>query len=129
MADILIVDDSAWARALVRQALEAAGVEGQRLREAADGASALEAIAVAPPALLVLDLVLPGLSGEDVLRRAREAGYRGAAVVLSADIQDASREALEALGIEAYLVKPVQGEPAERLAAIAREVLGRAADG
>ena len=66
---VLVVDDDAAAREYVRDVLEKAGYS---VREAADGRTALQAVQKAMPACIVLDLVMPGLSGFDTLRALRK---------------------------------------------------------
>jgi CheY-like chemotaxis protein len=66
---VLVVDDDAAAREYVRDVLEKAGYS---VREAADGQTALQAVQKAMPACIVLDLVMPGLSGFDTLRALRK---------------------------------------------------------
>jgi CheY-like chemotaxis protein len=66
---VLVVDDDAAARKYVRDVLEKAGYS---VREAADGQMALQAVQKAMPACIVLDLVMPGLSGFDTLRALRK---------------------------------------------------------
>ena len=69
MADILLVDDDPHLREVVRYALAR---EGHALREAGDGEEALRAFEVAPPDLLVLDVLMPELDGLEVCRRIRK---------------------------------------------------------
>jgi len=116
MPKVLIVDDSAWARALARRVVEGIGVPALEVCEAADGVQALEAMTVDTPDLVVLDLVLPGMPGDEVLRQARQAGFRGKVVVLTADVQDATRAAMDELGVDGFVTKPLVGEAAEALA-------------
>ncbi len=66
---ILVVDDDAAAREYTRGLLEDAGYS---VSEAADGAAALERVWKAMPECIVLDLVMPGLSGFDTLRTLRK---------------------------------------------------------
>ena len=66
---VLVVDDDAATREYVRDVLEKAGYS---VREAADGQAALQAVQKAMPACIVLDLVMPGLSGFDTLRALRK---------------------------------------------------------
>jgi CheY-like chemotaxis protein len=63
---ILVVDDDPDVRGFISEALCELGY---RVREAADGKSALSAFAAERPDLVVLDFIMPGLSGADVARR------------------------------------------------------------
>jgi CheY-like chemotaxis protein len=99
---VLVVEDDAATRALLRDVLEAAGYAVQ---EAGDGAAALRAARAARPALVLLDLRLPGTDGW-----AFAAAYhwapapRAPIVVLTADA-DAEAHAA-ALGAAGHLLKP-----------------------
>jgi CheY-like chemotaxis protein len=66
---VLIVDDDADFRATLAEALEE---EGWDVMRAQDGARGLEVLGACRPNVVVLDLMLPVLSGWDVLRMARE---------------------------------------------------------
>ena len=65
---ILVVDDEAQIRRALRTALTG---HGYRVEVAEDGESALEALASQPPDVLVLDLVMPGVDGFEVLQQTR----------------------------------------------------------
>ena len=67
MPSVLIVDDHASFRATARQLLEAEGYEV--VGEAADGASALEAVARLRPDVVLLDVQLPDMDGFEISRR------------------------------------------------------------
>ena len=68
MTYVLVVDDEEPVRHLVRDVLE---LEGYDVGEAGDGPSALAMVAARPPECLVLDVMMPGMSGIDVLSRLR----------------------------------------------------------
>jgi response regulator RpfG family c-di-GMP phosphodiesterase len=100
---LLIVDDDAAFRALLRTTFEVVDVE---VEDVGTGEAALEAIGRRPPDAIVLDLRLPGMSGAELCRRVK-AGHEtsGTAVVLlsgSVDDESATRDA----GADAFLRKP-----------------------
>ena len=115
---ILVVDDDPKIVRLVRAYLERAG---HTVVEAGDGGSALEAIARLDPALVVLDLMLPGVDGLAILEAVRQ---RGATPVIIVSARGTTSDRIEGLGLGAddYLPKPFS--PAELLARVER-VLAR----
>jgi DNA-binding response OmpR family regulator len=111
---ILVVDDDAKIVRLVRTYLER---EGFRVAEAADGRSALAAIALEAPSLVVLDLMLPEVDGLSIVRAVRRTD-RTPIIVLSARGTTMDRiMGLEA-GADDYLPKPFS--PAELVVRIKR---------
>jgi two-component system chemotaxis response regulator CheY len=106
MHTILIVDDSATIRKMVRASLQALGPS--EFVEVATGLEAIEHLAVAPVALIVLDLNMPDMHGIDVLRFVRrQQRYKNLPiVVLTTRGDEASRQAAESAGATAYLTKP-----------------------
>jgi len=103
-AKILLVDDSGLARRNMRAILEPAGYQ---IVEAEDGMSALERYFLEKPDLVLLDLVMRGMAGFDVLKKLQEMDARARVIVVSADIQDSSKEMAETGGASAFLTKPV----------------------
>jgi two-component system, chemotaxis family, chemotaxis protein CheY len=104
---VLVVDDSGLARRRVRGILEAAGYD---VIEAEDGLSALERYFVAKPDLVVLDLVMKGMYGLDVLTKLREMDPAARVIVVSADVQTSSQEMVERAGAAGFLTKPIDTE-------------------
>jgi len=100
---ILVVDDSALSRRRLRQILEAAGYE---VAEADDGLSALERYFIDKPDVVLLDLVMKGMYGLEVLAKLRELDANAKVVVVSADIQTSSQNLAEAAGARAFINKP-----------------------
>ena len=84
--------------------LETAGYE---VVEAEDGMTALERYFLDKPDLVLLDLVMKGMRGLDVLDKLHEMDPKVRAIVVSADIQDSSREMAVAGGARNFLNKPV----------------------
>jgi two-component system chemotaxis response regulator CheY len=106
-AKVLVVDDSGLARRRVRGILEVAGYE---VIEAEDGMSALERYSVAKPDLVLLDLVMKGMYGLDVLAKLREMDPAARVIVVSADVQTSSHEMVEKAGAAGFLMKPVDAD-------------------
>jgi two-component system, chemotaxis family, chemotaxis protein CheY len=104
---ILIVDDSSMSRRIVRGILESAGHE---VAEAADGMAALEHYSLEKPDLVVLDLVMGGLPGLDVLQKLREMDAKARIIVATADIQSSTREMAAQAGSMGFLTKPIRRE-------------------
>ncbi len=121
---ILVVDDDAKIVRLVRTYLER---EGYRVVTAADGPAALAAIEDHEPALVVLDLMLPGLDGRAVIRAVRrEPDGDVPILILSARGSTVDRIAGLEDGADDYLPKPFS--PAELVVRV-RRILERTARG
>jgi DNA-binding response OmpR family regulator len=101
---VLVVDDDPTVSDVVRRYLERAEFE---VTLAADGPAALRAFAARRPDLVVLDLMLPGISGLDVCRRLREqAGTDVPIVMLTALGEESDRVLGLELGADDYITKP-----------------------
>ena len=100
---ILIVDDSGFARRTLRQMLEAGG---HHVEEAANGNDALERYFLKKPDLVLLDMVMEGMTGMDVLARLRELDPAARVVVASADVQTSTRTEAQAAGAIGFITKP-----------------------
>ena len=99
---ILVVDDDENLRRLLAAYLE---TEGYRVTQAADGRSALAMLKDCPPHLVVLDVMLPGLTGIEVARQIRG---RGATPILMLTARGSEEDVLQGFeaGADDYLVKP-----------------------
>lgn len=102
-AKVLIVDDSALTRRSLRQILETAGCE---VVEAENGLDALERYYIDKPDVVLLDLVMRGMYGLDVLQKIRELDPRARIVVVSADIQTSSQDMAGEAGAAGFINKP-----------------------
>ena len=108
-AHVLVVDDERDITALVAYHLARAGY---RVTTAATGVAALEAVAIEPPDLVVLDLMLPGRSGFEVLEeiRRREDTRDAGVIVLTARREESDRIKGLAGGADDSLTKPFSPE-------------------
>lgn len=115
---VLVVDDEPMIREVVARYLER---EGFSVETAADGGRAAQVLQVRPPDLVVLDLMLPGRDGLDLLRAVRRRSDLPV-IILTAKGEEADRVLGLELGADDYVVKPFS--PRE-LAARVRSVLRR----
>jgi two-component system chemotaxis response regulator CheY len=104
MAKILIVDDSNLARRSTRKILETAGYE---VIDAEDGLSALERFYLEKPQVVVLDVTMRSMDGIEVLRRLRDLDKAAKVVIVTADVQNSTKEMAETGGACGFVVKPV----------------------
>lgn len=109
---ILIVDDDGNIRHLLRLYVEKEGFEAE---EADNGDRALEAFLRRPPALVLLDVMLPGKDGMEVLREIRRSGYVPVIMLTAKDETFDKVLGLE-LGADDYITKPF--DPKELMARI-----------
>ena len=111
---ILVVDDEPDIVALVAYHLAKAGY---RVSTASSGIDGLSAARAEHPALVVLDLMLPGLDGLEVMRRIRDGDRdRVAVILLTAKGEESDRVIGLRLGADDYVVKPFS--PAELVARV-----------
>lgn len=121
---ILVVDDEADITALVAYHLAR---DGYRVSTASSGSEALKAAADSPPDLVVLDLMLPGASGYDILQelRRRPDTRNIGVILLTARKEEVDRVRGLALGADDYVVKPFSPrELVLRVSAVLRRLSG-----
>lgn len=121
---LLVVEDSARLRRTVARALTRLG---HAVDEAADGLEADDQVRVNSYDAIVLDLMLPGRSGLDLLAAWRRNGRAAPVVILTALVQVDDRVRGLSLGADDYLTKPFAIEElVARLEAVVRRNRGRA---
>lgn len=105
---VAVVEDNADNRLLV----EALLADRYDVIEFADGAAALAGLPARKPALILLDFSLPGMDGEEVLRRLRADPDLGRipVIVLTAHAMTGDRERFLAMGFDGYVTKPIVDE-------------------
>jgi two-component system alkaline phosphatase synthesis response regulator PhoP len=99
----LIVEDDPSMAAALRDGFES---EGYEVRLASDGASGLRAADSDPPDLLILDFMLPRMSGLDVCRKLRQQGSRLPIIMLTARSQEIDKVIGLRAGADDYVSKP-----------------------
>jgi signal transduction histidine kinase len=108
---VALVDDHDDARAGLRSLLQS---EGHEVHEAADGPAGLALIGSGNFDVALIDIGLPGFSGLELARRAREAGAGCRLVAVTGYGQLTDRARAEAAGFDAFLIKPATGEQIRR---------------
>ena len=103
----MVVDDSAYARRVHRGILERAG---HTVLEAGTGTSAIETYALERPELVLLDLSMADIGGLDVLRTLRDLDATARVIVVSADVQKSTEQAVMASGARRFVRKPASPE-------------------
>ncbi len=120
---ILVTDDSAIVRAVVRKVIGLAGLDVDRVHEAANGEEALQVLRRTRVDLVLADVNMPQMSGVELLQRMRADPElaKVPVVAISSDHTDARVEELRRHGVRAYVTKPFRPE---QLRATLLEVLG-----
>ncbi len=103
---ILIVDDEAFIRVLLVQALEELADQGVELLTASDGEEALDVALEHQPDVIFLDVMMPRLDGYEVCRAIKEADAPSYVILLTAKGQMLDREKGKAMGADEYVTKP-----------------------
>jgi two-component system cell cycle response regulator DivK len=118
---ILIVEDNEKNRKLVRDLLT---VKGYALMESETGEEALRLARERPPALVLMDIQLPGIDGIETLRRLRADPVTAAIpiVAVTASAMTHDRQKILAAGFDGYQAKPISVRPFLELV---RQVLDR----
>lgn len=103
MQTVLVIDDDLSLRDTIGVMLER---EGFHAVLACDGASGLHQALALKPGLILMDLLMPGLSGADVCKQLRATGITTPLIVLSAVAGEMDKVRLLEIGADDYLVKP-----------------------
>jgi len=121
---IVVVDDDVYVRQLLQQLLEDFKASGVKLFYAQNGIAAWELIQTEKPDLILLDLMLPGISGYELCRRIRSDRALAAIhiIVLTARGQSADETKGLKLGADEYVTKPFNNQHLIQLIGTALQV-------
>ena len=103
MSRILVIEDNHDLAYGLENNLE---IEGHEVTVARDGETAVDLVTEVEPDLILLDLMLPGMDGFDVLARCRRGGYTGPILILSARGEEVDKVRGLRLGADDYVTKP-----------------------
>ena len=109
---VLVVDDSPAMRAFIRRVMDSSGFDVGSYLEAGDGQEALEILETSWVDIILTDINMPRMNGEELLRRLERNEILRAipVVVISTDSTDSRIERMLALGAKGYVRKPFQPE-------------------
>ncbi len=111
--NILIVDDSAAMRMIVKQTLRKAGFGGHDISECSDGAEALESILAQPPDLVLTDWNMPNMSGVELLEKLKEEGVKVPCGLVTTETTADMRVRAKEAGAKFVIGKPFTPESFE----------------
>lgn len=120
MQKVLVIEDDKRIHKTLKLLFES---EGYTLETASDGSAGLEAFRSIKPAVVILDLKLPKMSGRDVIREIKKEASSQPVIILSALSEEVDKVLLLELGADDYVTKPFS--PKELLARV-RAVTRRA---
>jgi DNA-binding response OmpR family regulator len=111
MTRVLVADDSETVLLMLERRLEMSGYE---VLTARDGEEVLEMLERhrdgAEPDLILLDAMMPKLSGVDALKRLRESGYRMPVLMISAHLDAQQPDRMREIGADGVVAKPFEWE-------------------
>ena len=111
---VLVVEDSSFARMAVTKVVGGLLPKAEFF-EAADGKTGLALFQTMRPDLVLTDLLMPNMNGEDLIRSIRQIDANVPIIVMTANIQKPAREKVEALGVAGFVTKPVIGDSIKTL--------------
>ncbi|MHC4974980.1 MAG: response regulator [Planctomycetota bacterium] len=114
---VLIVDDSPILRMAIKKVVRLAGIEESNIREAANGADALDRLDEQVSDLVLLDLNMPVMNGEEFAEALNSKPYRSkiTVVVVSTEANKNRLDHIKQLGVLETLRKPFEPEDLKRL--------------
>ncbi|MCF6462605.1 response regulator transcription factor [Clostridium sp. Cult1] len=116
---MLIVDDSRFTQLTTSKLLETY-IEDLDIAFAKDGEEGFNKYKELKPDYVFVDLLMPNISGQELIRLIKDYDKNSKIFVISADIQKNVREEIESLGIIEFINKPFTGEKAKSVAELIR---------
>ena len=120
--NILIIDDSSFARMTIHTIMKHILPDGVFFLSD-NGAAALEIYRQEKPDLILTDLLMPKMGGADFVALIREQDPLTPIIVMTANIQNAVKARLEAMGIQGFIHKPAKFDKVEEIRALVERCL------
>lgn len=115
MHSIFIADDEAIIREGIQCLLDYEALGYRICGEAATGDQALEKLLTLQPDVALMDIRMPGISGLEAIRRARQQGYTGKVVIVSSYTDFKYAQEAIRYGVQHYLTKPIDEDELKRI--------------
>jgi len=103
MTLVLVIDDAAFSRRMIRKFLQ---VDGYEIIEATNGREGLEMVYKHQPKCVLADLLMPDMNGFEFLQALQDEGLKIPTIIISADIQEGARSQSYNLGAVNFINKP-----------------------
>ncbi|BCJ95872.1 DNA-binding response regulator [Anaerocolumna cellulosilytica] len=113
MYKLLIIDDEPIVREGIRTLLSWESMGLFICGEGCDGKDGLQKIIALNPDLVLIDIKMPGMSGLEVIKQAKEQGFDGKIIILTGHSDFEFAKSAISLGVRAYLLKPIDEEELE----------------
>jgi len=101
--NVLIVDDSSFMRQILKNIITKIGYE---IYEASEGKQAIEEYKKQKPDLVLLDIILPGITGKEILAEIKKINSKQKVIMVTAVGQQQIIDECKKLGAEEYIIKP-----------------------
>lgn len=123
MYKVMIVDDEIIIRNGLSLVVDWSDYGFEIIGEAANGIEGLDMIMDKNPDLILVDIRMPGLDGIEMLSEIRKLGYNGKAIILTGYAEFAYAKTAVALGVSAYMLKPIDEDELVKILESVREEL------
>ena len=120
---LLIADDEIDVREGIRYLIDWSALDFHICAEGKNGQDTLESILKYQPDLVLLDIRMPKLTGLEVIRQAREAGFHGKFIILSGYSDFSYAQEAIRYGVNCYLTKPIDEDELEKAVIEAKEAI------
>lgn len=103
---LIIADDSAFVRNIIAKTI-GTHFPNAAIIQCTNGQEALDAVQSSEADWLITDLLMPGMTGQELLSKIKESDIKIKTIVISADVQKGTRDEIEAYAIDAFIAKPL----------------------
>ncbi|OJV66835.1 MAG: hypothetical protein BGO41_05310 [Clostridiales bacterium 38-18] len=111
---LIVADDSAFVRNIIQKSLSTSLPEAEIVL-CTNGKEALDAYVANPSDWVVTDLLMPEMTGQELISKLYEITESPKVIVISADVQKGTKDELDTLGVQNFINKPLNADKLEAL--------------